>query len=639
MKNYQRKIMTYTLLILLSIIPTIVMFNNGFIAGHDNQFHYAQIQDLFNAWKNKHYSYYLNYQANHYFGMGVKLMYAPFSHLITVIVGFAILPFGLSLTTAMKIVIYFSILLSGIFTYHLLKKITKNELASFVGAAFYMLFPYRFTDIYIRNAFAETIAMAFIPLVFNGVYSLLKIENFSIKPFFITIAGVVLVFMTHNITAIYTFVFTAIFVIFLCKDLLRQIKKPWFWLGCFVSLLLMICLMSPLMFPLLEHKALGIYRIFDPEAMNTNLLQVTNEVDRSFAFLNAGAAADWIKNLIFFILLNVTGFLFLEFSKIYLQDKRTSNLILAIVGCIPLAITLGFSVYSSIALIIYITLFIEIALYLIPFKNSMKEDKISIPIILCFTLLFAISIILTTTKFLWQYVPDFFYTIQFAWRLWVFVGFFGGILIALLMNILLKHQCKPATKLFAVATACCLVVVIRPTTSTSYPTSVDNSISDEFTYPIHAAGWQCEYFPINFFQGKKSTYWWQCYFMMNEKNDSKIDEVGIYKGYALQSNYLYDEGMITFRLDTKSSSVTIQLPRVYYLGYQITLTTEDNIVHTLEPLQIQSLLSFTTSLSGNVKVEYVGTKLMNLSSVLFWTASGIIFITPAVYFMLQKKET
>ena len=62
------------------------MFNKGFIKGHDNEFHYAQIQDLYDSIKNGNFNFYLNYETIHTYGMGVRLMYASLSHFITVFI-------------------------------------------------------------------------------------------------------------------------------------------------------------------------------------------------------------------------------------------------------------------------------------------------------------------------------------------------------------------------------------------------------------------------------------------------------------------------------------------------------------------------------------------------------------------------
>ena len=150
MNKRYRSILIYSCIFLLALIPCLIMFNKGFIKGHDNEFHYAQIQDLYDSIKNGNFNFYLNYETIHSYGMGVRLMYASLSHFITVFIGLIIIPFGFSLTSAMKMTIFLSILFSGIFTYWFTKSVTKKELPGIVAAAIYIMFPYRYTDIFHR---------------------------------------------------------------------------------------------------------------------------------------------------------------------------------------------------------------------------------------------------------------------------------------------------------------------------------------------------------------------------------------------------------------------------------------------------------------------------------------------------------
>lgn len=50
--------------------------------------------------------------------------------------------------------------------------ITQDRLASLVSTALYILVPYRLTDLYERNAFGETLALTFLPLIVYGMYQI-----------------------------------------------------------------------------------------------------------------------------------------------------------------------------------------------------------------------------------------------------------------------------------------------------------------------------------------------------------------------------------------------------------------------------------------------------------------------------------
>ncbi len=56
-------------------------------------------------------------------------------------------------------------LLSGVTVYWYLKTLTASKINSLVGAAIYCVFPYRFADMYLRNALGEHAAFVFLPII------------------------------------------------------------------------------------------------------------------------------------------------------------------------------------------------------------------------------------------------------------------------------------------------------------------------------------------------------------------------------------------------------------------------------------------------------------------------------------------
>lgn len=622
------KSLFYLVIILISLLPAIVLLNKGFVtSGHDNAFHFAQIQDLYDSWKAGQFNYYLNYEANHFMGMGVRLMYAPFSHIITVIIGFMIIPFGFTLTSAMKLVIYLSIVLSGIFMYHLAKKVTKHNFISLIVAIIYMLFPYRYSVIYIRNAYAETVAMTFIPLVFNGIYSLITMEKFSIKPFLLTIIGVTLLFMTHNITAIYCFVFIAVMVLFHLPQLIRRLKNGWFWCGSIISLLLIVCLISPLLFPLLEHRNLGIYRIFDATAMNTNLDFIIKESDRSFAFFYAGVSQYWLDHILYFLLLNIPFLMALLMYQKYDKGKEKIYFYFLIFAGLIFSSIVVYYIVRSLSYILFLALFLETLILSFQFIKIERKTG-GLLSFLSFATLLAISFILCVFKFPWKIMPNFLYTIQFPWRLWTFVGFF----LSLCVGFLLKYlNSKAILTLSGGLIVGCSILVIRPIYLNSYDTTPDTTIDIEDTYIVHSAGWQLEYFPIEFLKGPKSSFFWQAHGLMYEKTAEKLEKIGIIEGNGSYRNYKYLNGVITFDL-APDKECLIEVPRIYYLGYEITIKDGNGKITKLEPICSEGFVGFRTELSGSVKVEYVGTAITNSAKYLFLlgvlTTAGLsIFLT------------
>lgn len=96
------------------------------------------------------------------FGYSWNLFYSPVTAYMPLI--FKLL--GFSFTNCIKIFMFLVVFLSGILMYFFVKKVTKNDIISALAAILYIFAPYRFTDMYIRNALAELASFVFLPMVF-----------------------------------------------------------------------------------------------------------------------------------------------------------------------------------------------------------------------------------------------------------------------------------------------------------------------------------------------------------------------------------------------------------------------------------------------------------------------------------------
>lgn len=644
MNKRYRSILIYSCIFLLALIPCLIMFNKGFIKGHDNEFHYAQIQDLYDSIKNGNFNFYLNYETIHSYGMGVRLMYASLSHFITVFIGLIIIPFGFSLTSAMKMTIFLSILFSGIFTYWFTKSVTKKELPGIVAAAIYIMFPYRYTDIYVRNALAETVAMAFIPLVFYGIYGIMKQKEYSIKPYIATIIGVTLLFFSHNITTIFTLIFVVIFALFHFNDLKRLVKDRMFWLSTIVSCLFILCFMSILLVPMLEHMRLGIYRIFDKESMRSTYEIVSEGAKNSYAFLCGGLHSKYAEMFLYYTMLSGLSFGAYWFVKKLIKTKDKNWIYLIVAFVVGMLFCISFMIVNKVSYILYIAVLLTFGIYLIPYKKVKGVN--SLKTLISFAVMFLMLIVMIFWGSIWKIIPSALYSIQFPWRLWAFVGFF----IAMILGILVASFDYNSSPIGAYAIAfitCSSICFIKPLDKEQYNYggdyfwSEDYSISIEDTYDKYAAGWQLEYFTTEYYKGTKSSFWWnlyQNYFNATPENSNIPDFIGVIEGNAIATNYKYDNGVITFDLECNEESL-IEVARVYYLGYKVTLTDSDGNVYNLTPFSSESFVGFNVNKSGFIKVEYVGTPTTNMTKYLFGIAFfSMIGLVASLSVILKKNE-
>lgn len=99
------------------------------------------------------------------FGYSWNLFYSPLTAYIPLL--FKII--GFSFIGSMKMFIFFVTFLSGISMYFFTKEVTKNKKIATIAGLFYIFSPYRFTDMYLRNALAELTSFIFLPMIFHRI--------------------------------------------------------------------------------------------------------------------------------------------------------------------------------------------------------------------------------------------------------------------------------------------------------------------------------------------------------------------------------------------------------------------------------------------------------------------------------------
>lgn len=109
--------------------------------------------------------------------------------------------------------------------YFLTKCLTSKKNLQIFGVAIYQLNTYHFTDLYARNALGESIAYAFIPLVFLGCYQIWNGHRTGIFPLAL---GIGLIFNSHMITSFFSVIILAtieLYRIVIKKFSLRELSS------------------------------------------------------------------------------------------------------------------------------------------------------------------------------------------------------------------------------------------------------------------------------------------------------------------------------------------------------------------------------------------------------------------------------
>ncbi len=90
---------------------------------------------------------------------------------------------------------------------------------------------------------------------------------------------------------------------------------------------------------------------------------------------------------------------------------------------------------------------------------------------------------------------------------------------------------------------------------------------------------------------------------------------------------------LEFKVDNITSPTELELPRLYYLGYNIELENEKGIKEKLDyNYDKYGFITITINENGIVKVNYKGTKLYNIFLLL-----RITFIIGLLIFILTRK--
>lgn len=192
------------------------------------------------------------------FGYSWNLFYSPLTAYAPLI--FSV--FTNSYVVCLKLFIFLTMALSGVFMYKLVYRISSNHIASVISAIIYIATPYHLTDLYNRMAIAELTSFMFLPIIFLGMYELV---NTNRKTYYLIIGAIGLL-LTHNVITIYTAIFCVVYLLIHYKKL----KEKKVLIHICVSIIVLLLCTSFYWIPLLEHYCATTYEVFVPERMYDN---------------------------------------------------------------------------------------------------------------------------------------------------------------------------------------------------------------------------------------------------------------------------------------------------------------------------------------------------------------------------------
>lgn len=245
------------ILFIISIFICIPLLNTKLNIGYDDGVqHIARLMGTFQSITEKqNFSVIMSKFCNS-FGYSWNIFYSPLTAYVPLI--FRLIT--TSFVTCIKLFLFLITFLSALTMYNFVKEVSKNKKIAVVAAIFYLFAPYRFTDMYLRNALAELTTFVFLPMVFQGLYGILKQKP---KREYILIIGAIGLILTHTIVTLYTAIICLIYLLTQIKELKnKKIQNK-----IIISLIFIIIITSFFWAPLLEHKLSTNYEVFKPGRM------------------------------------------------------------------------------------------------------------------------------------------------------------------------------------------------------------------------------------------------------------------------------------------------------------------------------------------------------------------------------------
>lgn len=516
----------------LTVIFSIPLYNQGIPSGHDLIYHFSRIVGSFELLKRGVFpakilpGFYFNY------GYPVGLFYPTG---LLYIASF-LLYVGLDFISSYKVLIIFISLLTTLSIYLSSYGIFKSKLIASYTSVFYTLSIYRvFTDLYYRGALGEYIAFVFIPLAFWGLFAIINNED---KYGIILGLGMFGLLTSHIISTVLTTILLVLFALFNFKAILENKKS----LFIIVRTALFVALLSCYYWlPMLEIMLSDIFQYQTPW---TNL------------------------------------------SLNLITDMRQLFYISPSISIFPFGYEVGLVI---------------VILVLIIFKRKIIFDnKFTIYAVI----IFIVSFIFTSNIIPVEYLMIFNF-IQFPWRVFIFITFFGSVIASYGLAKVFKSR---NVFIFVLA-----AVSINFLYSVNYYFNVEMKDYKYDAFPRYSIEYHfAEFLPVLVDMDK----------LMNEEKLIRISQ-------AIDISFESDLNTYYIFFDQGSYKNTIlEVPLIYYQGYAAYYMNESESGFLEVSKSDNSLININLKdiKSGSIKVFYNGTRLQKLSFYISLLSMGMIII-------------
>ena len=570
------KVIHYIIIIAASLIAAIPLINLRIYGTDDGYVHMLRIFGMEQILKEQNFPPFIYSKFANGFGYAINLFYSP-------IVTYGPLffrIFGLHYYTCLKLFAYSTILISCFTMYNFLYDVSKKREIAILGAVIYAFIPYRLETIFNRFAIGEFTAYIFFPMLFHGLFNLLKGDGK--KHYYIAIAAIGLI-LTHTISTEYSAIFALLYIIFNFK----QLKNKGVIRKIVINVIFILAITTFFTVPLMEHKILGNYVIFNSTSMRSLPSDVQNST--------------------------------IKISQLF-KDIGEVN---------------GVSFKIGIPLII---------LTLLGIVSYKKVDKNIRSEYITFTVIAMISLAMVTKLFPWIIMPKILTTLQFAWRMQAFFEFALSIICAINLYYFIDIICKKSSKnskdtkvhtktenLYNMLLLFAIIVIITSMMKIDYNYSYEKEkflTDEEYETKINEKNsiWSInrEYLPEKVDVKK----------LGKSYLDYRENRVYVLDGNATIINEKKEDLQLEFDIENYKANTILELPYIYYLGY--TVTTEQNEkIQMFESNNGMLAIKLDENIeSAHITVKYTGTTIEKVSYLI----SAISIITFVGYVIYSKKQ-
>lgn len=554
MLKFKEKYLNYILIIIASIIICIPLLSKNLnIYTDDGIQHICRLIGTYQTLESKQFLPMIMSNFCNNFGYSWNIFYSPLTAYTPLL--FKVL--GLTYIQSLKLFMFVVTLLSGIAMYKFMLKVTKNKNIAVLSAIIYVLAPYRITDMYIRTAIAELASFIFLPIIFNGMYTIINEE----KNTYLLAWGTIGLILTHTVITLYTailcFIYLSVFIIIKCIKKDKNIKIILWRLT--KNIIFAILATSFYWVPLLQHYFATSYEVFVPGRMQR---------------------------------LDVLEYYKVRFYELFYTTK--DQIMIYAIGLVTV---------------------VGLIITPIAYKKILTQYKKTYIIFLIFGIVLTI---MTLTLFPFEKLPNMLTMIQFTFRLFEFTSFFFAVVAGINYGLLIKNF---GLKDISVLTIIMVLLLIPYKYKLDFNIKYDENnlispvpLSSE-TGRVHAGMASMEYMPSKMFNNLDYVINRKDEPIILEENGQKINQSNL---QAKIVSYNKNGTNMKLELENVQEDTIIELPYTYYLGYRIYVNGEE-IEYTESDngfIQIKINEQQTNDEISVITVKYLGTNAMIISVIL-----------------------